>query len=481
MPSRSRWTSTVPIAFLVLTLVGMLVVPLLTHRKANALLSDVADVVDPTRVVLGDVRQALARELANVRAYAITGDELYIERYQQLLATERRWLGELRELAGRLGPAATEAFLELEAAADRWHSRPIVRDMAAGQLDLERYALGLPEEQVTWEALLRAAERVEAEVSAAEERLVEEIRATERLRTLLTGILVALALVAAVLAGWLGRRIEDLRFQADRRRSEVERLMESRARLIRGFSHDVKNPLGAADAYLQIMESGTLGELSPKQKQGLERSRRSLGTALRLIDDLVDVARAEAGDIQVDRVLTDVRAAVREAVEEYRGGAASKGLALAVELPATLPPTRTDGVRVRQILGNLLSNAIKYTDSGRVLVRADVRTEGGPGGSGGERAWIVVEVTDTGPGIPREQEHLVFQEFQRFGRSGEAGSGIGLAISRKIANALDGDITLVPASPRGSTFTLWLPLDDARSSDEAAAAPSPRDREAARV
>ncbi len=107
-------------------------------------------------------------------------------------------------------------------------------------------------------------------------------------------------------------------------------------------------------------------------------------------------------------------------------------------------------------MSNLLSNAVKYTDRGGVTVRARVRSDGEAPGPG---RWVAVEVADTGPGIPEDQRRFLFQEFARVSAgAGRRGAGIGLAIGRRIARRLGGDITFETEPGRGSTFTLWLPL-----------------------
>ena len=104
---------------------------------------------------------------------------------------------------------------------------------------------------------------------------------------------------------------------------------------------------------------------------------------------------------------------------------------------------------------NLRSNAIKYTDSGSVLVRATHRPEGPAGETGG---WALVEVVDTGRGVPAHQQDVVFEEFSRLGAGDHPGAGLGLAISELLAQALGGHISVQSEPGRGSTFTLWLPL-----------------------
>ncbi|HEY8470167.1 MAG TPA: ATP-binding protein [Longimicrobiales bacterium] len=251
------------------------------------------------------------------------------------------------------------------------------------------------------------------------------------------------------------RLLQDLR----RRSEELERVLESRSRLVRGFSHDVKNPIGAADGYAALLEDGLFGPLQPRQAESVRRIRRALRSAISLIDDLVDIARTEAGEIEIEHKPTDVLAISRDAAEEHRAQAEAAGLELVVEGPPEVRPVLADPGRVRQILGNLLSNAVKYTPrGGRISIRVSTRSAG-PDGAPGE--WLAVEVADTGPGIPAELQEQIFHEFVRFGPGATRGAGLGLAISRLLARRMGGDITLDSAPGRGSTFTLWLPAPSA--------------------
>ena len=120
-----------------------------------------------------------------------------------------------------------------------------------------------------------------------------------------------------------------------------------------------------------------------------------------------------------------------------------------------LPVLETDRGRVRQIVANLLSNAIKYTGSGSVLVRTSHRPVG-PSGDPGD--WALVEVVDTGPGIPSHKQDVIFEEFSRLRAGAQQGAGLGLAISKLLAQALGGHISVRSEPGHGATFTLWLPL-----------------------
>jgi len=138
-------------------------------------------------------------------------------------------------------------------------------------------------------------------------------------------------------------------------------------------------------------------------------------------------------------------------VEEYRAQAEAKGLVIAVETHDRVPAVRSDPARVRQVLGNLVSNAVKYTVAGSVLVRVSADPAA--------RA-VTVAVADTGPGIPKDKQHLLFREFVRLDPDAGPGAGIGLAISNRIVSAIGGSIDMSSEVGSGTTFVLSLPLDD---------------------
>jgi signal transduction histidine kinase len=137
--------------------------------------------------------------------------------------------------------------------------------------------------------------------------------------------------------------------------------------------------------------------------------------------------------------------------EDFRGQIDAAGLALDVRAPTELVVS-SDAARVRQILSNLVSNAVKYTREGRVSVDACESA-----GDGAHRDGISITVTDTGPGIAAEKQETIFQEFTRLDPNAPHGAGVGLAISRRIARLLGGDVTVASEDGRGSRFTLWLP------------------------
>lgn len=242
---------------------------------------------------------------------------------------------------------------------------------------------------------------------------------------------------------------------AERRQKDLERVTESRVRLLRGFTHDVKNPLGAADGYLALMAEGALGALPPKQHETLMTVRRSISHALELIRKLLDVARAEAGQLDVHQESTDLVQVVREVTESYRPQARAKELTLDLNMPDRCPALCTDPARLRQVVGNLVSNAVKYTpNGGRVCV--EVRVDHQAPNTAGDNANVIV--ADNGLGIAPDKLPLLFIEFTRFDTGAADGAGIGLAISQRIAQALGGEISVENRPNRGCTFTLRLPV-----------------------
>ncbi len=250
--------------------------------------------------------------------------------------------------------------------------------------------------------------------------------------------------------------------EATRQHRDLERVTEVQSRLIQGFSHDLKNPLGAALGYSDLLVNGLKGDLQPEQKASVRRISASIESALDLIDELVDYASKRMEKMDIRPGPTDVQEITREIAEEYQAQVEGKGLELRVDTTARLPPIWSDRIRIRQVLGNLLSNAVKYTENGRIEVRTE-RHQTGATPDGGEA--VAIHVSDTGIGIPGDKQELIFQEFARLAPDATQGAGLGLSISRSMANALGGEITVESAEGDGSTFTLWLPLLPVREED----------------
>ena len=265
-------------------------------------------------------------------------------------------------------------------------------------------------------------------------------------------------------ANWARSRAQRTAEEATRQQRDLERVMDVQSRLVRGFSHDLKNPLGAALGYAHLLQTGIKGDLTAEQQASVERISASISSSLALIDDLVAYASRKMQKLDIQPGPTDVGQIVRQIAEEYEGQVQAAGLELSIEVAGEIPIIQSDRIRIRQVLGNLLSNAVKFTAGGRITVGAEVRQNDAVSNSGNA---VALRVSDTGHGIPAEKQHMLFQEFARLEPTATAGVGLGLAISRSIARALGGDITVDSVQGQGSTFTLWVPLIPVREADGA--------------
>jgi signal transduction histidine kinase len=243
---------------------------------------------------------------------------------------------------------------------------------------------------------------------------------------------------------------------AERTRELVEaneQLAEANAAktlFLRSMSHELRTPLNSVIGFSSIMMDGLAGEVTEEQRRQLAMINGAGRHLLALINDILDLSRIEAGRVNVVAEPLDVAELVGGVMESVGPAAREKGLELRVETcdpPCTLVSDRT---KVHQILLNLVGNAVKYTDSGGVVLRSSCSS--GP--------FFTFAVTDTGPGIPAEEQDRIFGEFtQTLAQPGERveGTGLGLAISRALAASLGGMIELTSTVGEGSTFTLVLP------------------------
>jgi signal transduction histidine kinase len=180
-----------------------------------------------------------------------------------------------------------------------------------------------------------------------------------------------------------------------------------------------------------------------------------------LITNMLETERARLTGAHIDHIPTEIIGLVRDCVEGHRAQAELGNLVLSIHASLAEVWTRTDPVRVRQILDNLLSNAVKFTNAGGIAI--DVRIKAKPGAD--SRRTIEIAVSDTGPGIAAADHERIFEEFERAGPKKVPGQGIGLAMSRILAHVVGGEITVESDPQAGSTFTLWLPLDPPSTSE----------------
>jgi PAS domain S-box-containing protein len=257
---------------------------------------------------------------------------------------------------------------------------------------------------------------------------------------------------ARALARQCAQALERARlYEAERAaRAEAEAANRAKGQFLATMSHELRTPLNAIGGYIELMEMGIYGALTPEQRDVVARVQRSQRHLLSLINDVLNFARIEAGHVELSlrRVECDALLAGLEALVAPQ--VAAKGVALRSVPPAPGVAVLADEERLRQVLLNLLSNAIKFTPPGGSI---SVTAQGGDGA-------VRVRVADTGVGILPEHLERVFDPFVQVGRTLSVphdGVGLGLAISRDLARAMGGDLHAESAPGAGSTFTLVLP------------------------
>ncbi|MET0271874.1 MAG: ATP-binding protein [Phenylobacterium sp.] len=231
-------------------------------------------------------------------------------------------------------------------------------------------------------------------------------------------------------------------------RLRAERANAAKSDFLATMSHEIRTPLNGVLGMAQAMEAE---QLPPRQKDRLDVIRQSGEVLLVLLNDLLDISKIEAAKLELEDGVVEIEQIAAQAEAAFSPLVVGKGVAFRMWVSASAHgPRKGDPVRVRQIVYNLLANAVKFTDHGKVSALISATDD-----------ELVIEVVDTGPGIPPEQLVTLFERFtqadasttRRFG-----GSGLGLSISRGLARMMGGDITARSTVGEGSTFTARLPL-----------------------
>ncbi len=444
------WTSVGLLAFIILTIGALILVPIGVDRYTEPFHQEMRTVTEPSRGLVTEIQLTLALEGSILHDFFDTGDTLLLQRYREARQRETVATERLARLTGRLGRSVQEHYDVLRQFEQRWHLLVEAR-LNPGATSR---AMTDPLQGQLYEDVLVAAAQLDDALETATRERRQQILSAERQRRQVGVILGIAALAALGAVIWLGMRLQEYATVAERGRRALEQASESKARLMRGISHDLKNPLNAIDGHAALLEDGIVGDLAERQRHSVTRIRNGVRSLLALIGDLLELSRAEVGELRIVRETIDVRDVVRESVDDHQAAARMGQHSLSMAVVGDLPPVRTDAIRVRQVLGNLLSNAIKYTPpGGRIEVRAEVR---GRGGVAPPSYGVAIDVQDSGPGIPPDKLEVVFEEFVRLDDSDKPGAGLGLAIARRVARLLDGDLTVASTLGRGSCFTLWL-------------------------
>ncbi|MFN8669405.1 MAG: PAS domain S-box protein [Gemmatimonadaceae bacterium] len=214
------------------------------------------------------------------------------------------------------------------------------------------------------------------------------------------------------------------------------------------MSHELRTPLNSIIGFTTLVRKRRADSLAPMDLEYLKRVESNGIRLLTLVNDILDLAKIEAGKLDMHLAPTDLHALVRECVLQCEGYPRAAAVTLRTEMPATLPLATTDGPRVRQILLNLISNALKFTSQGEVVVRVITSESGAP---------MAIEVADTGCGIPADRLEAVFGTFEQAHSTTArdfGGSGLGLSIARALSEALGMRLDVASEIGVGTTFRL---------------------------
>ena len=295
----------------------------------------------------------------------------------------------------------------------------------------------------------------EEEVNASLERMQNKQKILRETSLLIAGIAIVSVIIVIIFIFMITRDISKskyYRMQLEKAKQYAEDLLHSREKMMLTISHDIRAPLSSIIGYIDLLLRRHPDE---RQQYYLDNMSGSASHILSLVNDLLDFHRLESGKMEIQRVAFSVSALFNEIFTSFRPIAESKDLTFVLNLKeeGTEKLYIGDPIRIRQIVGNLLSNALKFTREGRVVMVVSINA------LADNSALLNVLVSDSGPGIPPEEQERIFGEFTRLSATEKAeGFGLGLSITRKMTVLMGGNLSLKSVVGQGCDFTIELPL-----------------------
>jgi signal transduction histidine kinase len=231
---------------------------------------------------------------------------------------------------------------------------------------------------------------------------------------------------------------------------EVERANKLKSEFLASMSHELRTPINALIGYTALLLDGVLGEVNSRQRDALLRGRSAAEHLLALINDILDLAKIEAGKMPLRLEDVSLREVTLEVTQQVEPIVRKKQLQFTIDIAPDCPPINSDRTKVKQILLNLLSNAVKFTNRGGVTVEAHRAVDG-----------VRIDVIDTGIGIRASDLQAIWEDFRQVDQSRTrefGGTGLGLSITRKLLDRLGGSVDVRSTYGEGSTFSVYLPL-----------------------
>jgi signal transduction histidine kinase len=259
------------------------------------------------------------------------------------------------------------------------------------------------------------------------------------------------------------RGVVALYAELDQRASQVRAASDAKTRFLANVSHELRAPVTAIVGLTRLLQDPSSDGLTVEQTRQLDLIGSSAGSLLTLVNELLDLAKAESGRLEPTPEPTDLRSILDTLRGTMRAVNIHEATTLVVEDPVDVPPVDTDPILLTQVLRNLVTNGLKFTPSGEVRVSASVRPDG----------RLALIVADTGIGIPADEQERVFEEFHQVRHPLQAnltGTGLGLPYARRLVEILGGTITLASTPGKGSTFTVQMPISHRAEPAEADAA-----------
>ena len=440
--------------------------------------------VDHTNMVirqLDGVLSSLVDAETGQRGYIITGDSAYLQPYHEGRANAEARLATLRSLvtADPEQERRVDTLRAVEERKVRELDQTVAMRTRSATAAAERVRSGVGK------AIMDSARDIASRISAIERQRLATRDATRlRIRDLALAVIVIGTLGAFLLAFLINRSIrtdviaqqrtqeqlehqtkqleeqavelelavEQLRettTQAEEAREAAEVANRAKNDFLAVMSHELRTPLNAIIGYAELLHDGIAGAVNEVQREQLSRVQLSASHLVELVDEILSFSRIESGQENIRQGPVEVARVTREAGALVEPVVAAKGLRFSLQVPNEQATFTSDTAKVRQILVNLLSNAIKFTDQGEIVLESRL-----------ENGQVVFEVRDTGIGIAPENRERVFETFWQVDQTATrkaGGAGLGLSVSRRLARALGGDLSVESELGKGSRFRFWLP------------------------